>query len=124
MHVISIIQARIGSTRLPGKVMMKINNKPILQHIVEFLRHSQFIDQIVIATSTESEDDTIFELANSLSVKCFRGSSHDVLERYYECAKCYNGELVVRITADNPLIDPDLVDQVIQICQKTNCDYA
>ena len=123
MNII-IIQARTGSKRLPNKVMMKINSKPILQHIIEFLNYSKLTDEIIIATSDQSEDDVICNLANSLNKKCFRGSSHDVLGRYYDCAKYNHADLIIRITADNPLIDPTLVDKIIQTCKETNCDYA
>lgn len=103
---------------------MPIQGKPILQHIIEFLMHSRLTDQIIIATSNLPNDDKIDELAKKIGVECYRGNPTDVLERYYECAKLFKGDLIVRITGDNPLIDPSLVDEVIRICKETNCDYA
>jgi len=114
----------MDSTRLPGKVLMKICDKPILEHIVNFLNFSKHIDEIIVATSTESQDDEIEELLKTLGIKCFRGSSSDVLLRYYECANEYKGNIVVRITADDPIVDPILVDTVIEECKKTGCDYS
>lgn len=103
---------------------MKLQGKPMLEHIVDFLRYSKMTDHIVIATSRLSEDDLIEELSKRLQVSCYRGSANDVLERYYECARKFGGDLIVRITADDPIVDPELIDEVIQICKQTNCDYA
>ncbi len=114
----------MGSTRLPGKVLMQLQGKPILEHIVDFLRYSKMTSRIVIATSKLSEDDPIEELAKRLQISCYRGSASDVLERYYECAKKFDGDLIVRITADDPLVNPELIDEIIQVCKQTNCDYA
>ena len=124
MKVLTIIQARISSKRLPRKVLMKLENKSILQHIVEFLKHSQLSDEIIVATSKEEEDDEIEDLTKTIQVKCFRGELNDVLKRYYDCAKFYSGDLIVRITADSPLIDPLLVDETIEICKTTKCEFA
>lgn len=103
---------------------MQIQGKSILEHIVEFLKHSKLTDRIIVATTTLAEDDKIQKLSKNLGIDCYRGNPHDVLERYYECAKLFEGDLIIRITADNPLIDPTLVDEVIQICKDTECDYA
>lgn len=124
MKVLAIIQARMGSTRLPGKVMMKLEGKPILEHIIEFLRFSKLINQIVVATTELPEDDKIEELCKSIKVDCYRGSSDDVLKRYYEAAKHFKGDLIIRITADDPLLDPTLVDEIVRVCVETKCDYA
>jgi len=124
LKVLAIIQARTGSTRLPRKALRKIQGKPILHHIIDFLGHSKQIDKIIVATTTLKNDDEIVDFSKQINVDCFRGSSDDVLGRYYECAKHYGGELIVRITSDNPLIDPELVDKVIRVCKETNCKYA
>jgi len=124
MNVVCIIQARVSSNRLPGKVLMKILDTPILEHIVNFLKFSKSIDKIVIATSDENNDNSVCDLAESIGIDFFRGSLHDVLKRYYDCATKFNADLIVRITADNPLIDPELVDNVINTCKKFECDYA
>jgi len=119
-----IIQARISSSRLPGKILMKLEGKPILAHIVDFLKFSRLSDKIIVATTTNQEDNAIENLCKELNIYCFRGSSDDVLNRYYECAKLYKGDIIVRITCDNPLIDPTLVDKAIRICEKEKCDYV
>lgn len=113
MRVVAIIQARMGSTRLPGKVMMKIQGKTVLDHVISRVKQSKGIDDIVIATTTESDDDTIVEEAKRLNVKCFRGSEDDVLCRYYYAAKENKADAVVRITSDCPLIDPKIIDEMI-----------
>ena len=113
MNVIVVIQARMESQRLPGKIMMKIEGKPVLEHIIDFLNHSEFIDRIVIATSNLNEDDIVEQLALKLNIDCFRGDSADVLKRYFEAAKLFQGELIIRITGDNPFIDTTIVDEII-----------
>lgn len=119
-----IIQARMCSSRLPGKVLMKLEGKSILEHIVNSLKFSKLCNKIIVATTTDQTDDTIETLCRKLGVDCFRGSSDDVLNRYYECAKLHQGDIIVRITCDNPLIDPTLVDEAIKICKEKNCDYV
>lgn len=114
----------MDSSRLPGKVLMKLQDKTILEHIVDFLKYSKLTDKIIVATSNLHQDDQIEELLNTINIECYRGSSNDVLARYYECAKIFMGDIIVRITADDPLINPELIDEVIQVCQKTGCDYA
>ena len=124
MNVVAIIQARMDSTRLPGKVLMNLEGKPLLQHIIESLQQSSEINHIVVATSNETTDDQIEDLVRRLNVNIFRGSRENVLERFYLCSKSFSADLVVRITGDNPLIDPQIVDEVIKISKETNCDYA
>ena len=124
MKVLSIIQARMESARLPGKVLMKIQGKSILEHIVDFLKYSELTDRIIVATTKLPQDDKIEELLNGIGIDCYRGSSEDVVGRFYECAKFFKGDLIVRLTADDPLVDPLLVDEVIKLCKKTGCDYA
>lgn len=119
-----IIQARMGSSRLPGKVLMKLEGKSILEHVVNSLKFSKLSDKIIVATTITQTDDSIETLCKDLDVDCFRGSSDDVLNRYYECAKLHQGDIIVRITCDNPLIDPTLVDEAIKICKEKNCDYV
>ncbi|MDP8230772.1 MAG: glycosyltransferase family protein [Candidatus Gorgyraea atricola] len=108
-----IIQARMGSTRLPGKAMRPILNKPILEILVERLRRCKKTDLLSIATTINKNDDIIEALARKLKVECFRGDEEDVLGRYYEAAKKYGLDIIVRITSDCPLTDPSLVDDVI-----------
>ena len=124
MKVICMIQARMGSSRLPGKVLAKIKGKPILEHIVDFLRHSKYTNKIVIATTDHKEDDSIEDLAKKMEIPCYRGSFDDPLGRFYNCAKIFKPDIIVRITGDNPLIDPEIVDKVIQICIENKSEYA
>lgn len=124
MVVLIIIQARMASARLPGKILMNLEDKPILEHIIDFLRFSKLNDKIIVATTRELEDDKIQDICIKLNIDCFRGSEKDVLSRYYECAKLFKGDIIVRITADNPLIDPTLVDNIIRVCKDDNYDYA
>lgn len=113
MRIVAIIQARMGSTRLPGKVMMKIQGKTVLDHVISRVKQSNGIDDIVIATTTKPDDDIIAEEADRLNVKCFRGSEDDVLSRYYYSAKENKADAVIRITSDCPLIDPKVIDKMV-----------
>jgi spore coat polysaccharide biosynthesis protein SpsF len=124
MKVLGIIQARMGSTRLPGKVMYKLNEKTILETIVLMLKNSKFLDKIIVATTNLKEDDTIIDLCKKIGIESFRGSSKNVLERYYECAKKFDGDIIVRITGDSPLIDYMLTDKAIKSCIDNNYDYV
>jgi len=120
-----IIQARMGSSRLPGKVLMKSGNgMPILYHVINQLRHCSKVKNLVIATTTNQEDDEIEKFADNNSVNVFRGSEKDVLDRYFQCAKKYSFSTIVRITSDCPLIDPQIVDKVIERFFSGNYDYA
>ncbi|HHV10456.1 MAG TPA: DUF115 domain-containing protein [Clostridiales bacterium] len=109
-----IIQARVGSTRLKGKVMRDLAGKSILAHDIERIRQAKLVDDIVIATTTKEQDDVIVQEAKQLGVKVFRGSEEDVLSRYYYAAKATRADIVIRITSDCPLIDPYVLDQTIQ----------
>ncbi len=120
-----IIQARMGSNRLPGKVLMKSDNgTPILYHVINQLRHCSKVKNLVIATTTNQEDDEIEKFADNNSVDVFRGNEKDVLDRYFQCAKKYSFSTIVRITADCPLIDPQIVDKVIEQFFSGNYDFA
>lgn len=121
---VAIIQARTNSTRLPNKVLKTINGKYVLQHIIEFLQLSKSVDKIVVATTDHIDDDPIESLLKQLNISCFRGSSSDVLKRYYDCAKLYGADIVLRVTADDPLIDPTIIDDLIKKCQNSEVDYV
>jgi len=124
MTTVAIIQARMGSNRLPGKTMKDLCGKPILHHIVDFLKFSKMIEKIVIATTNLEEDDIIDSLAKKLKIECFRGDSENVLERFYKCAKKFDANLIIRLTADNPLIDVKIIDELIDTCKNLNYDYV
>lgn len=114
MKVVAIIQARMSSTRLPGKVLMPLAGKPVLAHVVQRSQACRKVDEVVVATSTDLSDDAIEQWCADNQVHCYRGSLNDVLDRYYQSAKLYGADVIVRITADCPAIDPHTVDAVIQ----------
>lgn len=124
MIVDIIIQARMGSTRFPGKVLKKLNGITQLESVLSQLNYSVESNQKIIATSTNYLDDPISELATKNDWNLFRGDEVDVLDRYYKCAKKYSLEHIVRITADNPLIDPTIVDNIICVYKKNIFDYV
>lgn len=120
----AIIQARMGSTRLPGKVLMDIEGRSMLQHICDRLEQSKSIDQISIATTTHKEDDAIVEFAESLNIHCFRGSSADVLSRFYHAAAELGANNIARICSDSPLIDINYLDVVMERHIKNKNDHT
>lgn len=122
--ILAIIQARMGSTRFPGKVLMEIDGKPLLQYQVSRVKDSLLLDDIVVATSTRQRDEVIVKFCTKNDVNCFRGSENDVLNRYYNCAKHFNASIIVRLTADCPLIDPLIIDETISLFLESNIDYA
>ena len=111
--VVAVVQARTDSTRLPGKVLKEICGKPMLLLMLERLSHSKSIDEIVIATTTNAKDDTIFELGKKNGYSVFRGSEFDCLDRHYQVGKKFNADYVAKITSDCPLIDPHITNLVI-----------
>lgn len=113
----AIIQARMNSSRLPGKVMMKLGNKLVIERIVSRLSKSKSLDFISVATSTEPSDDILYHWCTENKINCFRGSENDVLDRYKKAMEFYGLGAVVRITGDCPLIDPMVVDALVQIYQ-------
>jgi glutamate-1-semialdehyde 2,1-aminomutase len=124
MKVIAITQARSGSTRLPGKILKEIAGKTLLQIHLERLKKSRLINHLIVATTTDPRDEIVCRLATSLGVASFRGSESNVLDRFYHAAKDHDPDYVVRITSDCPLIDPELVDKVIDVAIKNDSDYC
>ncbi len=122
--VAAIIQARNGSTRLPGKVMMTLAGRRVIEHVVERVQAAGRIRAIVVATTNEEADTTMAEFLSHRGIEVFRGSTHDVLDRYYQTALSRGFKHIVRITADCPLIDPKIIDQVVQEYQKKKVDYC
>ena len=114
----------MGSSRLRGKVFMPIIGKPMLWHIVNRVKKAKFIDQVVVATSVEKNDDEIAEFCRKNNIDAFRGSEKNVLDRYYQCAKKYKADIVVRITADCPLIDQEIIDKTIKFYNQGKYDLA
>jgi len=120
---VAIVQARMGSTRLPGKVLKVVEGKPLLEHIIDRLKFSNNIDKIVVATTALKEDDAVEELCKNLGAECFRGSAEDVLDRYYRAAIKYRADVIIRITADCPVIDPIIVDKIIDSYKRGAGEY-
>lgn len=124
MKIGAIIQARMGSTRLSGKVMKNLEGKTVLEHVIARVKQSKMIDEIIIATTTHNRDDVIVTEALRSGVKVFRGSEENVLSRYYYAAKENTIDVIVRITSDCPLIDPKVLDEVIQCFVNNNYDIV
>jgi len=122
--IVAIVEARMTSSRLPGKVLLPLAGKPSLERLIERLKRSKFLDGIVIATTINKTDDPIVELANNLSVGFFRGSELDVLKRVLLASQSANADIIVEITGDCPLVDWRLVDKGIDEYFKNNVDYA
>ncbi len=113
MRIVAIIQARMGSTRLPGKVLLDLAGEPMLVRGVNRTRRAQTLDEVVVATTVKPTDDAIVDLCDERGWPCFRGSEEDVLDRYYHAALAHQADVVIRITSDCPLIAPEIVDRVV-----------
>ena len=113
MKVVTIIQARMTSERLPGKVLFQVVGRPLLSYMLERIAKVEHCDEVVVATTTNAEDQPVVDICEQIGVSCFRGSEHDVLARYYETARQSGADIIVRLTADCPLMDPSIVDQSI-----------
>ena len=126
MKTVCFIQARMGSTRFPGKVLTKIAGEPLLAHQIRRLTRCTDLDEIVITTTSNPADQPIVDLARQENVGWFCGSEHDVVSRFVDAARQTRAEVIVRVTADCPLIDPDITDRVIRELtgHSTECDYA
>jgi spore coat polysaccharide biosynthesis protein SpsF len=124
MNVVAIIQARNGSTRLPGKVLRDLLGKPLIHHICDRLRVSLQINNIIIATTNLDEDDQLQNWALQNGIRCFRGSEDNVLSRFYYAATEVNADIIVRITADDPFKDSVIIDKVIEILRNEKLDFA
>lgn len=123
-RIIVIIQARMSSTRLPGKVLKDIAGRPMLAWVVERARKAKTATDVVVATTTEPSDDPIASFCMLMGYACTRGSLNDVLDRYYQTARQYRADIIVRLTADCPLIDPAEIDHVVQEFQRGGVDFA
>lgn len=126
MRIVAIIQARMGSTRLPGKVLMDIGGKTMLAHVVDRTRRAKLLDKILVATTLNPHDERIIVECDRLGVLVFRGREEDVLDRYYQVAREYKADVIVRITSDCPLIDPEVIDTVVRyyLENRSKLDYV
>ena len=121
---LAIIQARMGSSRLPNKVLMDLCGKPALWHVIDRVKKAKRIDEIVVATTIEKQDLQLVKFCADNGVRVYVGSESDVLDRYYQAAKLFKPDNVVRITSDCPLIDHELIDEIIEKHEKENNDYT
>lgn len=122
--VVAIIQARMGSTRLPGKMMMQILGKPIIAHVFDRVKQAKNLSAVWLATTTDPADDVLADWAKKNNVPVYRGSVNDVCDRYYQTAKLSEAEVVVRVTGDCPLADPAVIDQVVGKYLKGGFEYV
>ncbi|MCK4660008.1 MAG: glycosyltransferase family protein [Phycisphaerae bacterium] len=124
MHVVAIIQARMGSSRLPGKVLKDLGGKTMLARVVQRVQQTRLVGNVVVATTDLAADEPIVAACNRLGVDVYRGSEQDVLDRYYRTAQAYKADAIVRVTSDCPLIDPEITDRVIRVFLDEKPDYA
>lgn len=122
--IVGVIQSRMGSSRLPGKMMMELCGYPVLHWVIERCKKASTLDEIVLATTTNLEDDCLIALSQSLEIQTFRGSEQDVLDRLIRAAKEFDATIVVRICADNPLIAPEEIDRLVKFFLTETPDYA
>ena len=116
--ILAIIQARLSSSRLPQKVLLDLFGKSLLGHIIDRVKSSRLVDQVIVATTTSASDDPLVDhLDKNRLCPVFRGSENDVLDRFYQCARVHAPEVIVRITADDPLKDPEIIDRAITLLQ-------
>lgn len=123
-RTVAIIQARMGSTRLPEKVLMNIGEEPMLWHVYERASHASLLDEVVIATSIEPDDDEVAAFCEERGIRCNRGSEADVLDRYYQAATERNADTVVRLTADCPFLSPAVIDRIVRNHEGSDYDYV
>jgi spore coat polysaccharide biosynthesis protein SpsF len=123
-NTVAIIQGRMASSRLPGKILLDIAGKPMLAHVVERARRAKTVDLVVVATTTQPEDDAVEAYCRQNGIAISRGSLHDVLDRFYQAALAFRADVVVRLTADCPLVDPQLIDQVMEEFLRTGVDFC
>ena len=124
MKKVAIIEARMSSSRLPGKVLLKVLGKPMLWHLVQRVKRVQQIDEIVLATTVNLADDVLEEFAHQVGISCYRGSEEDVMQRVLLAGQMASADVVVEITGDCPLIDPEIIDHVIETFKSNSVDYV
>jgi spore coat polysaccharide biosynthesis protein SpsF len=123
MNICAIIQARLGSTRLPKKLFLDLSGKPLIWHVINRLTFSKQISKIILATTDQNIDDELVDWSKKNNIDYFRGDENDVLSRYYLCSKKINADIIIRITSDDPFKDPFLIDRLIEILLKEKLDF-
>jgi len=123
MEIVAIVQARMNSTRLPGKVLLDIEGMPLIQRVIDRVSCSN-VSKLVVATTESAQDDNLVEWCKKNSILYFRGSENNVLGRYYECAKFHNADVIVRVTSDDPFKDPFVINEAIDVLINGQYDYV
>jgi len=123
-RTVAIVQARMSSSRLPGKVLKEINGKPMIAHVVERTRRANSVDYVAIATTIDPSDNAIEDWCKESQTACYRGSMFDVLDRFYQAAKLYAADIIVRVTGDCPVIDPQVIDDTVAAFHAHSADFA
>jgi spore coat polysaccharide biosynthesis protein SpsF len=121
-HTVAIVQGRMNSSRLPGKILLDLAGRPMLEHVLERARSARLLDQVVMATTTDPSDDPVEDFCQVKGYPVFRGDMFDVLDRFYQAARQFKARIVVRITADCPVIDPALIDMTVRVLQSSGID--
>lgn len=121
---VAIVQARMASTRLPGKAMMDLDGKPVIQHVLERARAAETVDEVVLATTTLESDDVLADWARDNGYLVFRGSPTDVLKRLYMAARLWGATVVIRLTGDCPRLEPGVIDKVVRELNRGPCEFA
>ena len=124
MKIVTTIEARMTSSRLPNKVLLQVANKPILEYLVNRLRSVQSVDEIVLATTVNATDDVLEDFAKQIGISCFRGDEDDVMCRVIGAAESVNADVIVELTGDCPIIDPQIIEQTIQMFKVHKADYV
>lgn len=123
-RIVAIVQARMGATRLPGKVLADIGGQPMLVRVVERVRRARLLEAVVVATTRAAQDDPLVEVCRGRGYSFYRGEMLDVLDRFYQAARTFQADVIVRVTADDPVIDPQVVDLIVSEFQQTGADFA
>lgn len=123
-QTVALVQARMSSSRLPGKVLKDINGKPMIAWVVERTRKAKSVDYVAVATTIDPADDAIENWCRESKTACYRGSMFDVLDRFYQAGKLYAADIIVRVTADCPVIDPQVVDETVAAFHSQDADFA
>ena len=123
-NIVCLVQARMESTRLPGKVLMKINGIPMIILQINTLKKSKLLNQIIVITSKNQTNDVLIKNLEKNGIRYFRGSEENVLERYFQAATKFNADIIVRITSDNPLVDITILDNILKIINENDLDYV
>lgn len=124
MNISAIVQIRMGSTRLPGKTFLNLAGKPLIYHVINRLKSTKKVNELIIATTKNNEDDEIEIWCKNHEIKCFRGSENNVLKRYYDCAQKYNSDYIVRVTGDDPFKDYRIIDKAVEIITSNKYDFV